>query len=181
MVKQIPARAQNLTMIRVNSPDIDDRISWIMAEIDEGKRHPRIRDIAGQILSRKADGSWAVQERDWNAEVDAIFNFVRQNVRYTRDNHEVELFQKASRTLELKIGDCDDLSILLGSLLKNVGYPVLLRVIGLGGNTYQHIYVVVGIPPTSPTTWKPLDASQNQPPGWEVTRNVTLKTDYLVE
>lgn len=168
-------------MIRVNSPDIDDRISWIMAEIEEGKRDPRIRALAAQILSRKSDGSWAVQERDWNAEVDAIFNFTRQNVRYTRDIHEVELFQKATRTLELKIADCDDLSILLGSLLQCVGYPVLLRVIGLGGNTYQHIYVVVGIPPTSPTTWKPLDASQNQPAGWEVTENVTLRTDYILE
>ena len=171
-----------MRMRQVESPDIDDRISYIMEEIDEGKRDPRIRKLASDALTgKKQDGSWAVEEKDWNAEVDAIFYFVRKNVRYTRDIQDIELFQKAGRTLELKIGDCDDLSILLGSMLQAVGYPVILRVIGLNGGTYQHIYVVAGLPPHDPKEWKPLDASRPEGPGWEIKEGVTLQTDYLVE
>lgn len=170
-----------MTMIQVRSDSIDDRIDWIAYEINQGKRDPRVRQVAGVILSERGPGGqWAVPERNWNAEVDAIYWWVRNNVRYTRDIHEVELFQKPRRTLETKIADCDDLSILIGSLLQCVGYPVILRVIGLGGNSYQHVYPCAGIPPDDPTEFKPLDASRGEGPGWEVKENVTLKTDYEV-
>jgi hypothetical protein len=162
------------------SEDIDDRISWICYEINLGKRDPRIRQIAGEILAGSGEGKWNVAERDWQGEADAVYWYVRNNVRYTRDIQEVELFQKPKRTLETKIGDCDDLSILIGSLLQTIGYPVILRVVGLGGNTYQHIYPMAGIPPHAPTYYRALDASRGNGPGWEVTENVTLRTDYEV-
>ena len=170
-----------MRMIKVKSGDIDDRLDWICYEINLGKRDSRVRQIAGAILARKGpEGDWEVPERDWDAEVDSIYWWVRKNVRYTRDIHEVELFQKPRRTMETRIADCDDLSILIGSILQTVGYPVLLRVIGLGGNQYQHIYPMAGIPPDEPARFKPLDASRGEGPGWEVTDNVTLKTDYEV-
>jgi len=171
----------SMQMIRVKSDNIDDRLDWICFEINLGKRDPRVRQIAGAILAKKGPGGdWEVPERDWEAEVAAIYWWVRNNVRYTRDIHEVELFQKPRRTLETKIADCDDLSILIGSLLQTVGYPVILRVIGLGGNTYQHIFPMAGIPPDEPQRYVALDASRGEGPGWEVTQNVTLKTDYEV-
>jgi hypothetical protein len=140
-----------------------------------------VRQIAGRILAgKKRDGEWNVAERDYEGEVDAIYWWVRKNVRYTRDIHEVELFQRPRRTVETKLADCDDMSILIGSILQSVGYPVILRVIGLGGNTYQNIYPCAGIPPDEPEKFKPLDASRGHGPGWEVRENVTLRTDYEV-
>ncbi len=166
----------------MESDDIDDLMAWLIQEIGEGKRDPRIRQIAAKVLSqRNSDGGWAVSEKDYTGEVDALYYYVRENVRYTHDISEVELFQRPSRTLELKIGDCDDLTILLGSLLQSVGYPVILRVVGLNGGAYQHIYILAGIPPEGATEWRPLDASRPEGPGWEVTEGVTLKTDYGVE
>lgn len=146
-----------------------------------GKREPRIHQIASDVITQKQNGNWKIQERDWDKEVDALFNYVREHVRYTSDTFGVETFQKAGRTLQLKKGDCDDLSILLGSLLQSIGYPVILRVVGLGGNYYQHVYVVAGIPPNNPKVWKPLDASRPEGPGWEIRENVTLQRDYYVD
>jgi transglutaminase-like putative cysteine protease len=166
----------------VESPDIDDRIGMMIYEINMGKRDPRIHQIAASAISVKQNnGQWQVEERNWDQEVDALFQYVRDNVRYTRDTYGVETFQKASRTLQLKVGDCDDLAILLGSLLQAVGYPVMLRVVGLGGNYFQHVYVLAGIPPHNPQTWKPLDASRPEGPGWEIREGVTLQRDYYVD
>lgn len=170
-----------MRMYQVESGDIDDRISWLEMEVSEGQRSPRIRQIAGRILTGKTvSGDWSVPERDWEGEVDAAYNFVRQHVRYTRDIHNVELFQKPDRTLQLKIGDCDDLTILLGSILGSIGYPLRFRVVGLGGNSFQHVYLLAGIPPHDVEKWKPLDPSRAEGPGWEVTENVTIKQDYEV-
>lgn len=165
---------------QVKSETIDDRISWLEAEINDGKRSERVRQIASGILTEKnSDGDWNIKERDWNAEIAGAYNYVRQNVRYTRDIHDVELFQKADRTLDLKIGDCDDIAILLGSILGNIGYPVIIRIIATDGQAFHHVYLRAGVPPHDPTEYISLDASQDERPGWEV-GGITDKQDYLV-
>lgn len=165
---------------QVKSPNIDDRVSWLILELEEGKRSERVRQIASEILTGKnAEGDWQVAERDWNGELGAAFDYVRGKVRYTRDIHGVELFQKADRTLDLEIGDCDDIAILLGSILGNIGYPLMVRVIATGGNDFHHVYLVAGIPPHDPTKWVPLDASQSHGVGWEV-EGITKQQNYEV-
>ncbi len=162
----------------VESGDIDDRISYLENEINEGKRSPRIRQIAASILTTKtAEGDWQIRERDWSGEIQGAFDYVRENVRYTRDIEGVELFQRADRSLELGIGDCDDMTILLGSILGNIGFPLLVRVISTGLPTFHHVYLVAGKPPHDPKEWVPLDASQDKGPGWEV-GGITKKQDY---
>lgn len=165
---------------QVRSDDIDDRISWLDAEINEGKRSENVRQIAAGILTAKnAEGDWQIAERDWQAEIAGAYNYVRKHVRYTRDIHGVELFQKADRTLELGIGDCDDMAILLGSILGNIGYPLWIRVIATDGPAYHHVYLMAGIPPHNPSELIALDASQSEGPGWEVS-GITKKQDYEV-
>jgi len=169
-----------MKLFEVESDNIDDRISWLDSEINEGKRSPRVREIASDILTvKRDDGQWEIAERDWAAEIAGAFEYVRKNVRYTRDIHGVELFQKADRTLELGIGDCDVLAILLGSILGNVGYPMLIRVISTAGPTFHHVYLLAGIPPHDPKEWIALDASQDEGPGWEVS-GIQKRQDYEV-
>lgn len=174
-----------MTTHRLRSGQLDDRISWLEQEISEGKRDPRIRKIAGEVLagSGATGGDWNVQERDWKGEVGAFYKYVRENTRYTRDPHNVELFQRPRRTLETRIGDCDDLTILLGSLLQAVGYSVRVRVIGMkGSSVFQHIYLLVGLPPTDPEAWIPVDPSMSEGVGWEYPREkVGLIRDYDIE
>lgn len=166
----------------MQSGTIDDRIGRLEGEIDAGKRNANIHRLAAKILGRKAGGQWAVAERDWEGEVGAIFDYVREHVRYTRDTAGVEVFRSPKRTLQLKIGDCDDLTILLGSLLQAVGYPVMVRVIGLKGTgTFQHVYLLAGVPPHNPTKWIALDASRAEGAGWEYPKSkVGLTRDYLM-
>ena len=67
------------------------------------------------------------------------------------------------------VSNCDDGTILLGSMLRAVGYPVRLRVIqDNASTTWSHIYLLVGTPPMGPTRWVALDWSvPDKPPGWE--------------
>ena len=112
---------------------------------------------------------WKVPPRQWQQEVNALFDVVIKNVRYTLDPDGLELFQSPGRTLEMGIGDCDDMVILLGALLKGAGYPCRIKVIGMrGSGDFSHVYLLVGLPPASPSRWTALDASrEDHPPGWE--------------
>jgi len=161
---------------KFKSNDIDDRISWIEYEINVGKRTPGIRQIAADALRE-------VPPRQWKKEAAALYDYTRQNVRYTLDPHGVELFQSAARSSQIGIGDCDDQSIFLSSLLQAVGIPVRLRVIGLKGQRkFQHIYVLAGLPPSNPSEWFPLDPSRDEGAGWELPESERgLLRDYDVD
>lgn len=67
------------------------------------------------------------------------------------------------------VSNCDDGSILLGAMLRAVGYPIRLRVIqDSNSTTWSHIYLLVGTPPMGPTKWIALDWSvPGKAPGWE--------------
>lgn len=170
-----PEKPYKLRQVKVGN--IDDRISYIEYQILQGKRSPDIRNIAGKALHAAK-----VPSEAWEKEADVLFNFTRDNVRYTRDPHNVELFQSVERSLEHGIGDCDDQVIVLGALLQATGFPVVLRVIALKGSAqYQHIYLAVGLPPHSPTKYKPLDPSKPNPAGWEMPADQVGKSiDYVV-
>jgi len=171
-----------LQAITYQVDNIDDRIDLIISQINHGKRDGNVRKIASQVLAGKSGHDWTVPIRDHKAEAVAIFDYVRNNVRYTLDTYGVELYQTANRTLELGIGDCDDMTILLGSLLQIVGLPIRIRVIGLKGqNVFSHVYLLVGLPPENPTAWMPLDSSRPEAAGWELPSSQRgLKRDYEV-
>lgn len=170
----------DMKVYAVESDDIEDRISYLEMEINEGKRSERVRQIASGILTAKDEsGQWRIAERDWRGELQGAFDFVREHVRYTRDIQDVELFQRADRTLELGIGDCDDMAILLGSIIGNIGFPTIVRVISTDGPTFHHVYLLAGLPPEDPKEWIALDASQGEGVGWEVA-GIVKKQDYYV-
>jgi hypothetical protein len=45
-----------------------------------------------------------------------------------------------------------------------------------GSPTWSHILVLVGLPPSNPTGWLPLDASMAQPAGWYPPKSIIEKT-----
>jgi len=162
---------------KVESDNLDDRIDYIVDEINRGKRYEGTRRIAAQVLRKK------VRSKDWENEAKALFEWTRTNIRYTLDPDNVELFQSTERSMELGIGDCDDQAIVLSSLLQSVGIPAKLRVIGLkGSKVFQHIYVLAGVPPHAPTKWLPLDASRQEAAGWELPASERgLLRDYKID
>lgn len=164
----------DMEMYSVNSGTLDDRMDYLIAEIEEGMQDPVIQKLAAKIMAR-----YNVPSRDYRGEAEAIFLWVRENIRYTRDPEGMELFRKPKRTLELGIADCDDMSILIGALLSTIGHVIVLRVIGVSSNNPEHIYPVVLIPPDDPTEAIALDATRSEPMGWEVADSeIKFSQDY---
>ena len=84
--------------------------------IVHGARDFLVRQRAIEIFRRAG-----VPPKDRLGEACALFRWVQKNVRYTRDILNLELLHTPRRMLELLAGDCDDMTILLGSMLRATG------------------------------------------------------------
>jgi len=162
----------------VTAKSIEERIDLIFEEIEDGKADPKIRLLVANIIRD-------IPERDYLGELNAIFDWVKQNVRYTHDPYNLELFNRPKRVIEYGIADCDDLTILLGSMVQTIGYPIKLRVIGVNSDEPEHIYLMAGIPPienSEPSDWIAMDASVDEPMGWQIDRDkVRYVEDFELE
>ena len=127
--------------------------------IVEGSKDFYVRQKAIEIFRR-----YGVAPKDRVGEVCALFDWVRSNVRYTRDIFRVELLHSARRMLELRAGDCDDQTILLGAMLRATGHPVRLVLAGFRPerpHRYSHIYPEVNVL----GRWIPVDTTLRAPIG----------------
>jgi hypothetical protein len=106
-----------------------------------------------------------VKPKDYRGEIKALFEWVQQNVRYTKDPVRVEMLHSPRRMLELRAGDCDDMTILLGAILEAIGHPVRLVLAGpdpLRPLLFSHIYLEADYE----GEWIPLDPTMPYPMGW---------------
>ena len=129
--------------------------------IQEGAKDFYVRQKAIEVFR-----AYNVPAKNRFGEVCALFDFVKRNIRYTRDIFRVELLHTARRMLELRAGDCDDMTILLGAMLLSTGHPVRLVLAGFNPNrphVYSHIYPQVNVK----GRWLGVDATMNKPIGWE--------------
>jgi predicted transglutaminase-like cysteine proteinase len=78
------------------------------------KKSPSINALACELVKDLPQG-------DKNAEVQALQEFVRDNIRYTNDTTSVETLRTPQATLEMAVGDCDDKALLLATLLESIG------------------------------------------------------------
>ncbi|MEO8133082.1 MAG: transglutaminase-like domain-containing protein [Betaproteobacteria bacterium] len=128
--------------------------------IKQGARDFPVRQTAIDILVRRG-----VKPKDYVGEIKALFEWVQQNVRYTKDTVHVEVLHSARRMLDLQAGDCDDFSILLGAMLEAIGHPVRLVLTGpdpLQPQLFSHVYLEV----SCGGRWLPLDATMPYAMGW---------------
>lgn len=158
--------------------------------INESGKNPYIRRWAERILSQAN-----IPAYDWIGEAKAIHNWVRDNVRYTHDPRGIEYLQTPPTMLKLieqnerPMGDCDDMTMLVLSLLKSIGYEVGLKIAAYRKDgRFQHVYGMVRVPVGRPTPeglttkdiWIPSDTIKPEKQlGWEapgITRSFTLAT-----
>lgn len=98
---------------------------------------PTIRQAATTVI-------FMTPEKDEFSEVCAIFEFVRDNIRYVKDVQDVETLSTPDKTLAGRIGDCDDQSTLLATMLESVGYKTRFVVAGYSEpGSFEHVYVQV--------------------------------------
>ena len=154
--------APRITLVRVPSGNRGTLITAniIGRMIGDGAKDFHVRQKAIEIF-RVA----GVAPKDRFGEIRALFEWVRRNIRYTRDIFRVELLHTARRMLELRAGDCDDMTILLGSMLMSTGHPVRMVLAGFRPDKphfYSHIYPEVNLG----GNWIGLDATMEKPMGW---------------
>ncbi len=95
-------------------------------------------------------------------EVFALFSWVQQNIRYTKDPVTKEKLYPPMELLKIQAGDCDDISMLLAALAIALGYPA--RLVTVAANTsapddFSHVYTEVELPPGS-GKWVAVDAAR---------------------
>jgi transglutaminase-like putative cysteine protease len=82
----------------------------------DGAKDPGVIQVASELVRN-------LPQYDRVGEVCAIHEFVRDSIRYTNDPTDLELIRTPRAILEMGVGDCDDKSILLSSLLRCIGRP----------------------------------------------------------
>jgi len=107
--------------------------------------HPKVRELAKNIFNY-----YQVPSMYYIDEAIAIGNYVKENVRYVRDATGIEQIHDPLTMIDQIIdgraqGDCDDISLLIASLLLATGHQPYFRAVRYKKNkgSYNHIYVVV--------------------------------------
>lgn len=129
------------------------------------KKDPGIRQLACELVRELPQG-------DSSAEVRALQSFVRDHIRYTNDIAGVETLQTPRVTLESGVGDCDDKSLLLSSLLSSIGRPNRFVAIGLNGGPLSHVTVEVRL--GARQNWYMLETIKDVEAGWQP-KNITSR------
>lgn len=119
--------------------------------VRQGKRDPYIRDFAADIIRE-------CPPRDWRCEIETLWMWVANNVRYTMDATDLETLSDASGTIARGYGDCDDMSVLLATLLEATGHRARIVAGGRQYGCYDHVWVEA----RCGTGWIPVDASEAQ-------------------
>ncbi|HEX3586656.1 MAG TPA: transglutaminase-like domain-containing protein [Candidatus Angelobacter sp.] len=172
MAKDLLAQVPHIKSRRIPIPNGDAGIARTVqhmiafAQGDEGAGHPSVRALATQITRNLAS-------RDYLGEITAVFNWVKQNIRFSGEFKET--LQSPYVTLQLATGDCDDFSTLTAALLLTLGYQVRFKTVGVDGPDFSHVYVEVKL--KRQDKWVPLDTTvPSSTVGWEPPNIMRAKT-----
>ena len=93
-----------------------------------------VKDIVEVILSAdgKSKGFTAPFARHLKGKNDQetlknIWQFIKDNIRYKRDEAGHEIIKSPGKTWQDKSGDCKSYSVFIGSLLQNLGYGISIE------------------------------------------------------
>ena len=132
-------------------------------------------ELPGGVLSVYAKGSGKLV-RTVHPSRQVRFKLPSQpwaGLRYTSETVRLDTYSTLARSLESGIGDCDDGSIMVATLLKSLGFQTGLKVVSVDGKTWGHVYAVVALPKRKPMQWIALDTTD---PRFDVSQD---PADYL--
>jgi transglutaminase-like putative cysteine protease len=135
----VEAEMASTTLIK--NPTLDDTLRVMRTKANEARK--TLRPLAVQICK-------GIEPGEYNSEILAVYAWVRQNVNYMRDIHDVEYVQAPARLLESKRGDCDDIACLLASLCMAIGNECRFAVIGFEDKQPSHVICQVAVRAQAP-------------------------------
>ena len=154
----------------------------VIARIAKMRGHdPQIATLAVSILKRAG-----AAPRQYKEQAAALLHYVQNDLYYV--NEPGERLQDPLYTLKVGYGDCDDLVIMLASLLESIRLPWKLVISGTKGRkkvryhqgdkfpgaakkgyNWSHIYVMIGDRPFVPEKWYYAETTlRGAPLGWDV-------------
>lgn len=132
----------------------------VMAQlVRTGKTDVAVRDLAQQIVQ-------SLPSKDYLGEVETIWQWVRNNIRYVRDVQGVETVATPGRTLQSRSGDCDDQSVLIGALLSSIGHKIRFAALAFSPHRYSHVFAETMIGRGGARRWIALETTENKAFGW---------------
>lgn len=132
----------DVPMSRYTSATIDAMHEMVL----KAKTDPAFRELA-LWLSRDGDAS-----RDWKnyqAELENVFNSLRKVVTYRRDPYQVEWVHNPWHTLRLGAGDCDDMSVLISAMMGAIGAQyrfITLKAEAARPDEWSHVFAEINVP-----------------------------------
>jgi len=165
----LPAPRVTITPISGGDKGTKETLKRMKEIVWESLRHakhsPIIRMAAAKVILQNN-----CKPKDYLCEYEALHEFTRDKIRWTRDARRHETLQWPARTLAMGIGDCDDKSMLLAAMLLHVGFPgVAFKAIGANPavpDQFTHVYVIAD--PTGKGKWIAADPTVSGAKlGWE--------------
>jgi len=137
---------------------IFETLYWMAILVRRDIHDPQVRNKALAIVE-------GARGHDFDSEIAALFQFVKDNITYRRDPVDQERVQDTRRTLfEFQSGDCDDKVVALASLLGTIGAKSRFVVCGYTSDNFHHVYLEV----FNNGEWVSLDpTNERAEPGWE--------------
>lgn len=105
------------------------------------RMNPLVVSYARQIVNNAG-----IRMKDYPAQAHAIYDWITQNIAFTRDPVGVDLYMTPEVTLHNGAGDCDDLAILFASFMESLGHPSgFLAIREPGSDTFNHVLAITRI------------------------------------
>lgn len=138
----------------------------------ECSRHRRLVELARWIVEE-------VDRKDGDAEAEALFDWVREHVRYVKDPVGLEYVTGACDTIFVVAqGDCDDHAVVMAALAMALGHRAAFRTVAADPTRpaeASHVYAMI----LTPEGWKAADTAEGDYFGWEPP-GTSNPVDYLV-
>lgn len=157
-------QTQELRAIPDGMGGIKATLAAMSAFVNQYKYDPRIRGLAVELTLH-------LPQKYYAGEANALFQFVRDQIRYVQDIAGMETVQSPVATLDNGAGDCDDKATLLAALLESINHKTRFIACGFRPGEISHVYVETKVG----QSWVPLDATEDVAMGWAPPGIVTRK------
>jgi len=176
--------------IDLQSPQMQIK-AWDLANWDRSNQAQRMAFLREVSLTAGLDPRMAtfvvsilkahqVKPRDYRKQASVILSWVQDNIYYI--NEPRERLQDPLYTLQVGYGDCDDMVLLLGAMYTAINLQFRFVLSGrnrgklerwiegqpMKQGNWNHIYLMVGIPPFEPKEWLFVEPTVKVPLGWDI-------------
>jgi hypothetical protein len=152
-------QTDNITARTIDG-DLDDTLRVMRELVLNDARNMKIRQFAADMLKLKG-----INPTNRDAIANLYYNFLLKKIAYVPDPFTEELVQDFQTSMQTEIGDCDDQSVALATLLNVIGIPVRYKVAAyVIKDQFSHVYLEYQ---NSQGKWIPADLTAAKGVGFE--------------